>query len=214
MAALTVFRFPNPILKQKAQPVAKFDAALKKLADGMLATMYQEGGIGLAANQVGELRRLVVMDLKNGSEAEGQPPQREPRVFVNPVLLESEGEIVTEEGCLSVPDFRAEVKRAARVRVRYRTLSGEMQEASLEEIGAVCIQHEMDHLDGKLFLDRLPLLKRDMVKKRLIKLQRAEQEELRDDVRIAPKKGAPGNAPKREDTEREFAKPPWKRKAR
>jgi peptide deformylase len=213
MADLTVFRFPNPVLKQQAQPVAKFDGPLKKLADAMLATMYEEGGIGLAANQVGELRRLVVMDLKNGTEAEGQPPQREPRVFVNPELLAAEGEIVTEEGCLSVPDFRAEVKRAARVRVRYRTLSGEAKEASLEGVGAVCIQHEIDHLNGKLFVDHLPLLKREMVKKRLIKLQRAEQEELRDELRSARKKGAAA-APQRKDAERDFAKPPWQRQAR
>jgi peptide deformylase len=213
MAALTVFRFPDPVLKQRAQPVSKFDGSLKKLADAMLATMYEEGGIGLAANQVGELRRLIVMDLKNGAETEGKPPQREPRAFVNPEIFAPEGEIVTEEGCLSVADFRAEVKRAARVKVRYRTLSGEAREEALEGIGAVCIQHEVDHLDGKLFLDRLPVLKRDMVKKRLAKLQRAGQDELGDEVRTASKPGK-GGAPQRKDEAREFAKPPWQRQAR
>ena len=213
MAALTVFRFPSPVLKQRAQPVTKFDGSLKKLADAMLATMYKEGGIGLAANQVGELRRLVVMDLKNGTEAEGKPPQREPRAFVNPEILELEGEIVTEEGCLSVAEFRAEVKRAARVKVRYHTLGGEAKEEALEGIGAVCIQHEVDHLNGRLFIDHLPLLKREMVKKRLVKLQRSEQEELRDEVRVASN-GRKGGAPKRNDGEREFAKPPWQRQAR
>jgi peptide deformylase len=191
MTALTVHRFPDPVLKQRAQPVTQFDGPLKQLADAMFDTMYLEGGIGLAANQVGELRRLVVVDLKNGAEEAGGKPEREPRVFVNPEILEAEGEIVTEEGCLSVVEFRAEVKRAERVRLRYQTLKGEKQEQWLEQMGAVCIQHEIDHLNGKLFIDHLPLLKREMVKKRLIKLQRSEQEELRDDVRFARNKSHP-----------------------
>lgn len=191
MTALTVHRYPDPVLKQRAQPVTTFDGPLKQLADAMLDTMYLEGGIGLAANQVGELRRLVVVDLKNGAEDAGKKPQREPRVFVNPEILETEGEIVTEEGCLSVVDFRAEVKRSERVRLRYQTLKGEKQEEWLEEMGAVCIQHEIDHLNGKLFIDHLPLLKREMVKKRLVKLQRAEQDDLRDDVRFKADKSHP-----------------------
>jgi len=191
MTALTVHRFPDPVLKQRAQPVTQFDGTLKQLADAMFETMYLEGGIGLAANQVGQLRRLVVVDLKNGAEEKGAKPQREPRVFVNPEILEQEGEILTEEGCLSVVDFRAEVKRAGRVRVRYQTLKGEKQEEWLEEIGAVCIQHEIDHLDGKLFIDRLPVLKREMVKKRLIKMQRADHDDVRDDFRHASKKPHP-----------------------
>jgi peptide deformylase len=189
MAVLTVYRFPDPVLKQRAQPVATFDAALKKLADDMLETMYREGGIGLAAVQVGKPRRLVVMDLKNGEEVNGKPAPHQPLVYVNPEILQAEGEIVTEEGCLSVTDFRAEVKRAARVEFAYRTLAGEPKREWLEEIGAVCIQHEIDHLNGKLFIDHLPLLKREMVKKRLIKMQRAEQEPLRDEARIAKRGG-------------------------
>lgn len=190
MAVLTVHRFPDPVLKKRAQPVAAFDAALKTLADDMLDTMYREGGIGLAAVQVGVLRRLVVMDLKNGEEQDGKPAPHRPQVFVNPEILQAEGEVVTEEGCLSVTEFRAEVKRAARVEIAYHTLAGQPKREWLDEIGAVCIQHEIDHLNGKLFIDHLPLLKREMVKKRLIKMQRAEQEELRDDVRIASRGGA------------------------
>ncbi len=195
MTALTVHRFPDPVLKQRAQPVTRFDAELKRLAAAMLETMYFEGGIGLAANQVGELRRLVVTDLKNGEETEKGKPVRDPRTFVNPQILETEGEVVTEEGCLSVPDFRAEVKRAARVRLGYQTLEGDKKVEWLEEMGAVCIQHEIDHLNGKLFIDHLPMLKREMVKKRLIKMQRAEQEELRDDVRLVSGQQAAKSAP-------------------
>jgi peptide deformylase len=190
MTVLAVHRFPDPILKQRAQPITRFDAELKRLADAMLETMYLEGGIGLAANQVGELRRLVVVDLKNGEEDAKGKPTRDPRTFVNPKILQTEGEVVTEEGCLSVVDFRAEVKRAARVRLGYQTLTGEPKEEWMEEMGAVCIQHEIDHLNGKLFIDHLPLLKREMVKKRLIKMARAEQDELRDDVRIAARPAA------------------------
>ena len=172
MATLPVLRFPHPLLKQQAQPVTRFDAELKRLAEAMLRTMYAEGGIGLAANQVGQLRRLIVVDLKNGSEAEGQPPVREPHFYINPRILDGSGELVTEEGCLSVVDFRAEVKRCQRVTVEYQSLTGEPQQAEMQDMAAVCLQHEIDHLNGKLFIDHLPPLKRQMIKKRLIKLQR------------------------------------------
>lgn len=179
MAILPVYRFPHPVLKEKAGDVTDFGEELRRLADNMLETMYAEGGIGLAANQVGDLRRLVVMDLRNDEEEHAEKPRkdrpREPRVFVNPLLLESSGEIVTEEGCLSVVDFTAEVKRAARIVVAYRTLAGEEREETLEEIAAVCLQHEMDHLNGKLFIDHLSPLKRQMVKKRLTKQARMEK---------------------------------------
>ncbi len=177
MAVLPVLKFPHPVLKQKAQAVTRFDAELEKLSRSMLETMYEEGGIGLAANQVGQLRRLVVMDLKNNDHPEGQAPppgkrEREPRVFVNPRILESSGEMVTEEGCLSVVEFTAEVKRAQRIRVTYQTLAGEQCTEELQDLAAVCLQHEVDHLNGKLFIDHLPPLKRQMVRKRLTKLQR------------------------------------------
>jgi peptide deformylase len=172
MAVMKVYTFPDPILRRKTQTVTKFDGKLKALAADMFDTMYAEGGIGLAAIQVGALIKLVVTDLLNGTEEEGQPPKRDQRVWVNPHILEAEGETVTEEGCLSVGDLRAEVKRASRIRIAYQTLTGEEKEEVLEDIAAVCLQHEIDHLDGKLFIDRLPPVKREMVKKRLIKLQR------------------------------------------
>jgi peptide deformylase len=167
MTVLPVLKYPHPLLRQKAKPVRRFDAELAKLADAMLATMYAEGGIGLAAPQVGQSRRLIVVDL-NAGEEEDVP--REPRVYVNPEILEREGETVTEEGCLSVPDFTAEVTRAERIRLRYRTLAGETREEPLEGLAAVCLQHEVDHLQGKLFVDYLPPVKRQLVKKRLAKL--------------------------------------------
>jgi peptide deformylase len=170
MAVLPVLIFPDPRLRRPARPVRAFDAELRALADDMLETMYADGGMGLAAVQVGEAKRLVVVDLHAGDEDE---KTREPRAYVNPEILEREGEIVTEEGCLSVPDFTAEVKRAQRIRLRYRTLDGEEREETFEDIGAVCLQHEIDHLDGKLFVDRLPAMKRQMVKKRLTKLARS-----------------------------------------
>ncbi len=179
MTVLRVHRFPDPVLKQKAREVTVFDDGLKSLADNMLETMYVEGGIGLAANQVGETLRLIVTDLRNDDEefADLPRPERpaEPRVYVNPRLLEAWGEIVTEEGCLSVADFTAEVKRADKIKVAYRTLEGGHGEEILEGLAAVCLQHEMDHLHGKLFIDHLSPLKRQMVKKRLTKLARLDK---------------------------------------
>ena len=166
-SVLSVLTFPNPRLRRKARPVRKFDGELAALAEAMLATMYAEGGIGLAAPQVGQSRQLIVVDLNAGEEDEST---REPRVYVNPAILEREGELVTEEGCLSVPEFTAEVKRAQRIRLRYQTLEGEPREEALEELAAVCLQHEIDHLKGKLFVDYLPPVKRQLVKKRLMKL--------------------------------------------
>lgn len=170
MAILPVLTFPDPRLRHHAKPVTVFDAALRTLSEQMLETMYAEGGMGLAAVQVGELKQLVVVDLQAGDDDESA---RDPRAYVNPEILEREGEIVTEEGCLSVPEFTAEVKRAERIRLRYRTLDGTAREESLEGIPAVCLQHEIDHLQGKLFVDRLPPMKRQMVKKRLSKLARS-----------------------------------------
>jgi peptide deformylase len=170
MAILPVLTFPDPRLRHQAKRVKVFNAELRVLADAMLETMYAEGGMGLAAVQVGEARQLVVVDLQAGEEDE---KARDPRVYVNPEIVDSEGEIVTEEGCLSVPDFTAEVKRAERIRLRYQGLDGSAREEPLEGIAAVCLQHEIDHLQGKLFVDRLPPLKRQMVKKRLTKLARS-----------------------------------------
>ena len=170
MAILPVLTFPDPRLRHQAKRVRLFDAELRELADAMLETMYAEGGMGLAAVQVGAAKQLVVVDLLAGGEDE---QARDPRVYVNPEIIEREGEIVTEEGCLSVPEFTAEVTRAERIRLRYQGLDGSAHEEALEGIAAVCLQHEIDHLQGKLFVDRLPPLKRQMVKKRLTKLARS-----------------------------------------
>ena len=176
MAVLQVLQFPNPVLSQKSQQVTRFDAALRTLAEALLETMYQEGGIGLAAVQVGQLKRLVVTDLRDGEGAgedgEDEEDRRNPCVYVNPRIIEQSGETVTEEGCLSVVEFTAEIKRAEQVLLESETLAGETRQKHLTGLKAVCLQHEIDHTLGKLFIDHLPPIKRQMVKKKLAKLAR------------------------------------------
>ena len=169
MALLTVHSFPDPVLKQKALPVKEFDEKLAELADNMLETMYEERGIGLAAVQVGVLKQLVVVDLKSGEE---DINFREPRVFVNPHIVERSGETISEEGCLSVIEYRAEIKRAESIKLEFQDLQGESRTLNAEGLLSICIQHELDHLQGILFIDHLPMLKQKMVKKRLAKLAR------------------------------------------
>ncbi|MEE3122875.1 MAG: peptide deformylase [SAR324 cluster bacterium] len=169
MALLTVHSFPDPVLKQKALPVKEFDEKLAELADNMLETMYEERGIGLAAVQVGVLKQLVVVDLKSGEE---DISLREPRVFVNPHIVERSGETISEEGCLSVIEYRAEIKRAESIKLEFQDLQGESRTMEAEGLLSICIQHELDHLQGILFIDHLPMLKQKMVKKRLAKLAR------------------------------------------
>ena len=143
------------VLKQKSAPVERVDDALRALMDDMLETMYDAPGIGLAAIQIGVPKRVIVMDLAR----EGEDPQ--PRHFVNPEILETSEELFEyEEGCLSVPDIYDAVERPARVRIRYQTYHGETVEEWAEGLYAVCIQHEMDHLEGVLFIDHLSRLKR------------------------------------------------------
>ena len=169
MALLTVHTFPDPVLKQKALPVDEFDEKLSELAENMLETMYEERGIGLAAVQVAVLKQLVVVDLKSGEEDNSL---REPRVFVNPRIVDRSGETVSEEGCLSVTEFRVEVKRSESIKLEYQDLQGNPQTLEADGLLSICIQHELDHLQGILFIDHLPLLKQKMVKKRLAKLAR------------------------------------------
>ena len=169
MALLTVHSFPDPVLKQKALPVKEFDEKLAELAGNMLETMYEERGIGLAAVQVGVLKQLVVVDLKSGEE---DISLREPRVFVNPHIVERSGETISEEGCLSVIEYRAEIKRAESIKLEFQDLQGEPRTMEAEGLLSICIQHELDHLQGILFIDHLPMLKQKMVKKRLAKLAR------------------------------------------
>jgi peptide deformylase len=164
MALRTILEFPDPRLRTKAQPVTRFDAALGALIDDMFETMYAAPGIGLAATQLDVHLRLIVIDLSK--------EHNEPLVLVNPEILAREGEASTEEGCLSVPGIFDEVKRAAKVRVRAQERNGELFERDFEDILAVCIQHEMDHLEGKLFVDYLSDLKRERIRKKLAKERR------------------------------------------
>jgi peptide deformylase len=161
MARRTILEFPDPRLRTRAQPVSVFDAALGTLIDDMLETMYAAPGIGLAATQIDVHRRMIVIDISDERNA--------PVVLINPEILAREGEASTEEGCLSVPGIFDQVKRAAKVRVRARDRSGASFERDYEDILAVCIQHEMDHLDGKLFVDYLSDLKRERIRKKLDK---------------------------------------------
>jgi peptide deformylase len=161
MARLQILEYPDPRLRTRAKPVEVFDAALAKLADDMLETMYVAPGVGLAATQVDVHKRLIVMDVSEG--------KTEPRVFCNPEILAQEGVEITEEGCLSVPGIFDEIKRAATVRARAQDVTGKTFEVDLDGLAAVCLQHEMDHLEGKLFVDYLSDLKRERIRKKLDK---------------------------------------------
>jgi len=161
---------PDPILRTASKTVERVDAPLRKLADDMLATMYDAPGIGLAAIQVGEPLRMLVIDLAKEDETPA------PQVFINPqVLAATEDRSVYEEGCLSIPDYYAEVERPAGVRVSYLDRDGKPQEIEAVGLLATCLQHEIDHLDGVLFIDHISKLKRDMVVKKFKKLARDRQ---------------------------------------
>jgi peptide deformylase len=164
MAKLTILEFPDPRLRTKAAPVTEFDAALKKLAADMLETMYEAPGIGLAATQVNVHRQILVLDV---SEEKNQP-----MVIVNPKIVASEGSQTYQEGCLSVPGIFADVDRADRIRVEAQDVEGRPLQIEADGLLAVCIQHEMDHLVGKLFVDYLSPLKRELVRKKLEKQRR------------------------------------------
>jgi peptide deformylase len=167
MALLEILQAPHPVLKAKAAPVAQVDDRLRQLAADMFETMYKAPGIGLAAPQVGIAERLVVLDVAEGEE-------RRPMVLVNPEILWKSGERGTaEEGCLSLPGQFAEVTRPLAVKVRFLDEQGEARELEAEGLLARCVQHEIDHLDGVLFVDHLSALKRNMIMRRLIKTRRA-----------------------------------------
>ncbi len=158
---------PDPLLRLVSKPVERVDDELKKFAADMLETMYDAPGIGLAAIQVGQPLRMLVIDLAK----EGETP--EPQVFINPEILSSSDDRSTyEEGCLSIPDYYAEVERPASVRVKYLDREGAVQEAEADGLLATCLQHEIDHLNGVLFIDHISKLKRDMVMKKFKKLAR------------------------------------------
>lgn len=170
MAALPLVILPDSKLRQVSEPITLVDDGVKRLADDMLQTMYDAPGIGLAAIQVGIPRRLVTIDLGRKEE------EREPIVFINPeITWKSEELSVYEEGCLSIPEYYEEVERPASVRVRYMDLKGETQELLAEGLMATCIQHEIDHLDGVLFIDYLSRLKRERVMAKFRKLARERE---------------------------------------
>jgi peptide deformylase len=164
MAILQVLYHPDPRLRIKAAPLAVVDDGVRRLAADMMETMYAAPGIGLAATQVNVHRRLLVVDV---SETHDQP-----LCLINPILLQKDGVERMEEGCLSVPGVFEEVERAERIRVRFQDLEGHTREEDADGLLAVCIQHEMDHLEGKLFLDYLSPLKRSRITKKLTKAQK------------------------------------------
>ncbi len=164
MSLLTILEFPDPRLRTRAQPVSTFDRALKTLAEDMLETMYAAPGVGLAASQVDRHIQMLVLDVSEEKNA--------PLIIVNPRILEQEGAETCQEGCLSVPGIFADVERSARIRIAAQGVDGKPIELEAEGLLAVCIQHEMDHLVGKLFVDYLSPLKRDMVRKKLEKQRR------------------------------------------
>lgn len=174
MAIRQIITAPDARLKQVSKPVEKVDDALRALMDEMLETMYAAPGIGLAAVQIGVPVRVIVMDLAGDGDAP------EPLYFVNPEIISvDDSELRTyEEGCLSVPDYYEELERPARCRLRYLDYQGEIVEQECEGMLATCIQHEMDHLQGVLFIDHLSKLKRDRVLKRLLKERRQREKEL------------------------------------
>lgn len=169
MSTLEILEFPDPRLRTRAKTVQDFGPALSGLIDQMFETMYGAQGIGLAATQVDVHKRLLVLDV---SESRDQP-----HVYINPELLETEGTETCEEGCLSVPGIYAEVSRAEKVKVRAQDRNGEFFEAWLDGLHAICLQHEMDHLVGKLFVDYLSPLKRRMVQRKLEKQRRVAERE-------------------------------------
>ena len=166
MALLEILHHPDTRLRKKAAPVSQVDASIAQLVDDMLETMYDANGIGLAATQINCHQRVVVIDL---SEEKDQP-----LCFINAEILSKEGSMDHEEGCLSVPEYYEKVTRAERIRVRALDRQGESFEMDAEGLLAVCIQHELDHLDGKLFVDYLSTLKQQRVRKKLEKMKRQQ----------------------------------------
>ena len=176
MSKLNILEFPDPRLTTVASEVENFDETLKKLVEDMTETMYSAHGIGLAATQVNVHKRLLVLDISEN--------QDQPRVYINPQILNQSGEQNHEEGCLSVPGIYASVKRAENVTVRAQEMDGSFFEEKLEVLHAVCVQHEMDHLIGRLFVDYLSPLKRNMVRKKLEKQRKVAAKEAEEHLVI------------------------------
>jgi len=164
MALLNILHFPDPRLRTVAKPVDEFDDKLRQLVSDMFETMYEAPGIGLAATQVNQHIRLLVMDVSEARNA--------PRCLINPQILTADGDEEMDEGCLSVPGYYEKVRRAEHIRVRFHDEDGKINEVDAHGLEAVCIQHEMDHLEGKLFVDYLSALKRNRIRSKLLKAQK------------------------------------------
>jgi peptide deformylase len=165
MSIHTILTYPDPLLRRRAHPVITFDAALQKFVDDMAETMYDAPGIGLAAPQIGDPRQIIVVDVSKGKE------HKDFMVLINPKIILSEGRQIDEEGCLSVPELTANVKRFKKIVVNYQDIRGEEVEIPAEDRFAVVLQHEIDHLHGILFIDHLSPLKRQLYKKKMKKFQ-------------------------------------------
>lgn len=166
MAKLKILEFPDPRLRTRAKPVAEVDARIRALVDDLFETMYAASGIGLAATQVNVHERLLVADVSSD--------QSEPQALINPVIIERDGVTVYDEGCLSIPGYFESVRRAEHIRVRYLNRDGEQLVMAAQGLLAICIQHEIDHLEGKLFVDYLSEAKRSRIRKRLEKDRRQQ----------------------------------------
>jgi len=166
MAKLEVLHFPDPRLRKKATLIETIDATIKAVADDLLETMFDKGGIGLAATQVNIQKRIIVIDISED--------RNNPWVLINPEILASDGIVQTQEGCLSVPGYYDDVERAERIKYSYLNLEGELIEEEADGLLSVCIQHEIDHLDGKLFIDYLSPLKRQRLMKKIEKQEKLE----------------------------------------
>jgi peptide deformylase len=178
MAKLEIIKVPDPLLRKVSQPVEHIDDDLRRLLDDMLETMYAAPGIGLAAVQVGRPIRALVMDVAQREAKEGETVERRPIAMINPRILElGETTRTHEEGCLSIPDIYAEIERPATARVRYVDREGREQELLCEGLLSTVLQHEIDHLDGKLFIDYLGRLKRDMIIRKMVKQKRQAEAE-------------------------------------
>jgi len=172
MAILPIIETPDPLLRRKSSPVEAVTPELQALIDDMFETMYAAPGIGLAAIQVGVPKRLLVIDLQEPEEEDGEPVRR-PLVFINPEIVETSETLQTyNEGCLSVPEMYAEVDRPDRIRARWLDRDGTQHDEQLDGMIAIVLQHEMDHLEGILFIDHLSRLKRDMILKKLAKARK------------------------------------------
>ena len=167
MATLQILEYPDPRLRKQAVPVETVDEEIRRLVEDMLETMYAAPGIGLAATQVDTHKRVLVMDVSEGGD--------DPQCFINPVILEQEGSEICEEGCLSVPEFTANVERAEKIKVQALDRRGTSFQLDADGLLAVCIQHEMDHMEGKLFIDYLSALKRQRLKKKATKSRKHNQ---------------------------------------